>query len=141
MFFSPKQVAESLGVSGSTVRRYAATYGDLLSPYANPERGRRRSFTEADVDLLRQMQSLLAAGLSERDMRAQLVTYQSAAAVLREAADVSYGASVEQVLAALADQKPLLEAQARMIAELGERVGRLEARLERLSQQAIREGR
>jgi DNA-binding transcriptional MerR regulator len=135
MFFSPKQVAESLGVSGSTVRRYAAVFGDLLSGYANPGEGKRRSFTSADVDMLRLIQSYLGAGLSEQQTRAQLASHQPAAASVRDPADSFYGSPLEQALAVLADQKPLLDAQARQIAEQGERIGRLEARLERLSQE------
>lgn len=130
MFFSPKQVAESLGVSGSTVRRYAATFGDLLSDYANPGAGRRRSFSSADVEMLRQIQSFLGAGLSEQEARAQLAVHRPPEVRLRETGDSTY-----ETLAALADQKPLLEAQARQIADQGERIGRLEVRVDRLAQE------
>lgn len=130
MFFSPKQVAESLGVSGSTVRRYAAIFSDLLSGYANPGAGKRRSFSSADVEILRQIQSLLGAGLSEQETRAQLAVPRPSAVTLRERGDSTY-----ETLAALADQKPLLEAQARQIADQGERIGRLEVRVDRLAQE------
>jgi DNA-binding transcriptional MerR regulator len=134
MFYSPKQVAESLGVSGSTVRRYAATFGDMLSEYANPESGKRRSFTTADIDILRMIQGYLAAGLSEQETRRQMATHEPATVALRETAELTYGSSLEQTLSVLADQKHMLDAQARLIAEQGERIGRLEARLERFSQ-------
>jgi DNA-binding transcriptional MerR regulator len=135
MFYSPKQVADSLGVSSSTVRRYAATFGDMLSEYANPESGKRRSFTTADIDILRVIQGYLAAGLSEEETRRQLSIHEPTTIALREPAEHAYGSSLEQTLSVLADQKPLLDAQARQIAEQGERIGRLEARLERLSQE------
>lgn len=134
MFFSPKQVADHLGVSSSTVRRYAATFGDMLSEYANPETGKRRSFTSADVEVMRVIQGYLAAGLSEQETRHQLATHEPPTAALRESAEQAYGSSLEQTLSVLADQKQMLDAQARLIAEQGERIGRLEARLERLSQ-------
>lgn len=134
MFYSPKQVAENLGVSGSTVRRYAATFGDMLSEYANPETGKRRSFTSADIEVLRVIQSYLAAGLSERETRHQMTIHETANVALRESPEHAYSSSLEQTLGVLADQKQMLDAQARVIAEQGERIGRLEARLERLSQ-------
>lgn len=135
MFFSPKQVAESIGVSGSTVRRYATVFDDLLSVYANPGEGKRRSFTSADVEMLRLARSYLGAGLSEQQTREQLANRQPAAVSVREPADGYYGLPLEQALAIVADQKPLLDAQARLIAEQGTRIGRLETRLERLSQE------
>lgn len=134
MFYSPKQVAESLGVSGSTVRRYAATFGDMLSEYANPETGKRRSFTSADIEVLRVIQGYLTAGLSEQETRRQMTIHEPATITLRESPEHAYGTSLEQTLSVLADQKQALDAQARLIAEQGERIGRLEARLERLSQ-------
>lgn len=134
MFYSPKQAAENLGISGSTVRRYAATFGDMLSEYANPETGKRRSFTSADVEVMRVIQSYLAAGLSEQETRYQMTIHETATIALRESPKHAYGSSLEQTLSVLADQKQALDAQARLIAEQGERIGRLEARLERLSQ-------
>ena len=135
MFYSPKQVADSLGVSSSTVRRYAATFGDMLSEYANPESGKRRSFTTADIDILRVIQGYLAAGLSEEETRRQLSIHEPATIALRESPESTHGSSLEETLSVVVDQKQLLDAQARLIAEQGERIGRLEARLERLSQE------
>ena len=142
MFFSPKQVAENLHVSSSTVRRYAATFGDLLSAHANPESGKRRSFTTADVEKLRLIQGYLAAGLSEQDTRAQLITHEPVTVLLRESSETTYGSSIEHTLSVLADQKHLLEVQARQIADQSQRltqqdakIARLEARLDHLGQE------
>lgn len=132
MFFSPKQVAETLNVSTSTVRRYAATFGDLLSEHANPESGKRRSFTTADIEKLRMIQSYLTAGLSEPEIRHQLAIQEPSTVALRETAELPYGSSLEETLGALLDHKQLLDAQARQIADHSERITQLEARLELL---------
>lgn len=72
MFYSPSTAAEKLDVSPSTVRRWASVFGPHLSNYARPEAGQRRAFTDDDIATFAVVKDLLAAGLSEHQVSAQL---------------------------------------------------------------------
>lgn len=67
--YRPREVAELLGVPPSTLRTYAATFGQLLSEEARPDGGhgkgfRHRRYGEADLRVLREAKNLLDAGMS-----------------------------------------------------------------------------
>ena len=77
MFYSPSKAAEKLDVSPSTVRRWASVFGPHLSAYAAPEAGQRRAFTEDDIATFARVKDLLAAGLSEDQVSAQLAALKA----------------------------------------------------------------
>ena len=76
MFYSPSKAAEKLDVSPSTVRRWASVFAPHLSAYAAPEAGQRRAFTEDDIATFARVKDLLAAGLAEDQVSAQLAARQ-----------------------------------------------------------------
>lgn len=60
--FTPKQVAQMVGTSTNTIRRYAHEFRGHLSPDANPTPGGHRRFTAEDVAILRAARGHLVAG-------------------------------------------------------------------------------
>src|SRR5512138_1169464 len=56
---SPQQTADMLSVSAQTLRRWAVQFAEFLSQEAAPGRGRRRSYTLKDIDILRRAGALL----------------------------------------------------------------------------------
>ena len=58
--FTPAQVAQTLSVPPSTLRRQAKYFAAFLSPQS----GKKRTYTVADIDTLRRIQELSAQGLS-----------------------------------------------------------------------------
>lgn len=50
--FTPKQVADSLNLSSTTIRNYSRLWADYLSPSANPEAGQGRLYTEDDLAVM-----------------------------------------------------------------------------------------
>ena len=71
--FTPAQVAQTLSVPPSTLRRQAKYFAAFLSPQS----GKKRSYTVADIDTLRRIQELSAKGLSYNQI-AQTLTIVSA---------------------------------------------------------------
>ena len=71
--FTPAQVAQTLSVPPSTLRRWAKHFASYLSPQS----GKKRVYTIADLDTLRRIQELSAKGLSY-DQIAQTLTLVSA---------------------------------------------------------------
>jgi DNA-binding transcriptional MerR regulator len=71
--FTPAQVAQTLSVPPSTLRRWAKHFASYLSP----QNGKKRSYTVADLDTLRRIQELSAKGLSY-DQIAKTLTIVSA---------------------------------------------------------------
>jgi DNA-binding transcriptional MerR regulator len=122
----PTQLADLLGVSEPTIRRWCLRYPEFLSPQATPTHGSRRRLTEDDVLVLRRVKALVDTGLSLDAIELRL--RQEPAEPLPD-------------LPALASA--MAEAQGRgltlndalmQIADLNQRMTQLEARLERLSQ-------
>ena len=58
--FTPAQVAQTLSVPPSTLRRWAKHFAAFLSPQS----GKKRTYTIADIDTLKRIQDLSAQGLS-----------------------------------------------------------------------------
>lgn len=50
--FTPKQLADRLGLSGTTIRNYSRLWSDYLSPSANPEAGQARLYTDDDIAVI-----------------------------------------------------------------------------------------
>ena len=71
--FTPAQVAQTLSVPPSTLRRWAKHFASYLSPQS----GKKRTYTIADIDTLRRIQELSAKGLSYAQI-AQTLTLVSA---------------------------------------------------------------
>jgi len=71
--FTPAQVAQTLSVPPSTLRRWAKHFASYLSPQS----GKKRVYTIADIDTLKRIQELSAKGLSY-DQIAQTLTLVSA---------------------------------------------------------------
>ena len=70
---TPAQVAQTLSVPPSTLRRWAKHFASYLSPQS----GKKRSYTIADLDTLKRIQELSAKGLSY-DQIAQTLSVVSA---------------------------------------------------------------
>ena len=60
-----KQVAELVGTSPDTVRRYAERFQVFMSPSATPPKGQARTFTPFDVNVLAYVVTLKQQALSE----------------------------------------------------------------------------
>ena len=58
--FTPAQVAQTLSVPPSTLRRWSKRFAAFLSPQS----GKKRTYTIADIDTLKRIQDLSAQGLS-----------------------------------------------------------------------------
>ena len=71
--FTPAQVAQTLSVPPSTLRRLAKHFASYLSPQS----GKKRVYTIADIDTLKRIQDLSAQGLSYNQI-AQTLTVVSA---------------------------------------------------------------
>jgi len=71
--FTPAQVAQTLSVPPSTLRRWAKHFASYLSPQS----GKKRTYTIADIDTLKRIQELSAKGLSYAQT-AQTLTLVSA---------------------------------------------------------------
>lgn len=71
---TPAEVAALLQVEPSTLRRWALHFADLLSPGAQKPTvpGTQRVYSEADVELLRQVQHLLGEGQTTAHVHEQL---------------------------------------------------------------------
>ena len=70
--YQTSHVADTIGVSVSTVRRLCARYADLLSPEATPRPGGRRQFTADDVAILREANRLTLAGMEDEQIAERL---------------------------------------------------------------------
>jgi len=70
--FTPAQVAQTLSVPPSTLRRQAKYFAAFLSPQS----GKKRTYTVADIDTLKRIQELSAQGLSYEQI-AQTLTIVS----------------------------------------------------------------
>ena len=71
--FTPAQVAQTLSVPPSTLRRWSKRFAAFLSPQS----GKKRTYTIADIDTLKRIQDLSAQGLSYAQI-AQTLTIVSA---------------------------------------------------------------
>ena len=71
--FTPAQVAQTLTVPPSTLRRWAKRF----APFLSPQSGKKRTYTVADLDTLKRIQELSAQGLSYSQI-AQTLTVVSA---------------------------------------------------------------
>ena len=66
-----------LEIPASSLRRYAQTFADRLSPSAHK---RKRSYTDEDLSTLRKIRAYIGQGLSADDIRDRLDVVEAAAA-------------------------------------------------------------
>jgi len=70
--YQTSHVADTIGVSVSTVRRLCGRYAAHLSADATPPAGGRRQFTADDIEVLRQANRLTLAGMEEGEIDRRL---------------------------------------------------------------------
>lgn len=70
---TPANIADQLGITIITLRRWCAAFAVHLSPLANPEPGQARRFTYRDREVLRYARSLRDQGRSLGDIADLLV--------------------------------------------------------------------
>ena len=133
MNLSPSQAADKIGVSVQTLRRWSGEFADSLSPEASPPKGKRRSYTPADLVMLAHAQELLASGRSVSEVAGILQTIEAPPEAVAETlpAPVDQFAGFERLIdqvSALADQKSEIERQATEIDELRRRLDAIETR-------------
>ena len=122
----PSQLAEMLDVSEPTIRRWCLHFKTYLSDFATPTQGSRRRLTEQDVLVLRRVKALVDAGFSLDAIETQL--QQEPAEPLPELPLMQADTKLQDPFSAIAQALA-------QIATQDERIARLEARFERLSQE------
>ena len=65
---TPKQAAETLMVSGSTVRRWASEF----EPFLSPRKGTKRQYTIDDLAMLRRIKDHFSEGMSTSQVKEAL---------------------------------------------------------------------
>lgn len=70
--FTPKQVADSLNLSSTTIRNYSRLWADHLSPSANPQAGQGRIYTEDDLAVMATIAALRDSQATTDQIRAAL---------------------------------------------------------------------
>ena len=73
--YTPAQVQAILDLPPSTLRRYATLFRNYLS--ATAQTGHRRAYTDQDIAVIDQVQSLIAKGVRVDDIPAQLEIFRS----------------------------------------------------------------
>ncbi len=66
--FTPAQACETLTVPASTLRRWAG----LFQNYLSPQKGKKRQYTFADIDIFRQVRDLSQQGFTADRIKEQL---------------------------------------------------------------------
>lgn len=66
--FTPAQACETLTVPASTLRRWAG----LFTEYLSPQKGKKRQYTFADIDIFRQVRDLSQQGFTADRIKEQL---------------------------------------------------------------------
>lgn len=121
----PAQLAELLGVSEPTIKRWCLRLSEFLSEHANPAHGSQRRLTEQDVFVLRHVKALLDTGLSLEAIAVQL--RKEAGETPTELSTVAASPLESN------DPWAVLRDALAQIASQNERIATLETRLERLS--------
>ena len=116
-----------LDVSEPTIRRWSLRFKAYLSDHATPTQGSRRRLTEQDVLVLRRVKALVDAGFSLDAIESQL--QQEPAEPLPELPSMQASDTKSQ------DPFSAIAQALAQIAIRDERIARLEARFERLSQE------
>ena len=70
--FTPKQIANRLNLSSTTIRNYSRLWADYLSPSANPQAGQGRLYTEDDLAVMATIAALRENQATADQIRAAL---------------------------------------------------------------------
>ena len=125
---TPSQVAEAIGVSTNTIRRYAHEFQGHLSPDANPGHGAQRGFTAEDVAILRAARAHLVAGQTYERVNLLLETVVVG---VEDTPARSAGEDVATVTGG--DALALLVAAIRPLVATGEQVDRIAGEVQQLA--------
>ena len=68
----PARAARQIGIPPNTLRAWCKTYGEFLSPGANPGQGEERRLTPGDVETLKAVSQLRANDIPPEDIIARL---------------------------------------------------------------------
>lgn len=146
--YRPQDVATAVGISGSTVRQWAIKLKPFLSTSANPKQGHRR-FTAQDVARFQQVKTLLETGYTWEQLPGLLeseplppdyttveddtnefendIEQPRAIVPAINALAANTVAQLQQTGSDISDLRRRLDALADMVADLRERVARVEA--------------
>lgn len=133
--FTPKQVADSLNLSSTTIRNYSRLWADYLSPSANPQAGQGRIYTEDDLAVMATIAALRDSQATTDQIRAALDAGQRLEPMPPpevERADQADPADIGQASAAAA-----AAAASTAIDIYRDRVNQLEARTDQLADRLI----
>ena len=106
--FTPAQVAQTLSVPPSTLRRWAKHFASYLSPQS----GKKRVYTIADLDTLRRIQELSAQGLSYAQIAQNLTIISAPPADTALVSIADFAQALESAHAQLASLQAQLTQQA-----------------------------
>jgi DNA-binding transcriptional MerR regulator len=70
--YNPSRAAKQIGIPNSTLRLWAKTYAEFLSPGANPPAGEERRLTVADVETLKAVNQMRHNGMLPPDIAQRL---------------------------------------------------------------------
>ena len=138
---TPKQVADGLNLSSTTIRNYSRLWADYLSPSANPEAGQPRLYTQDDLAVMGTIAALRDNQATTDQVRAALDEGQRLEPVRpfeeeRPAADHDPAGQAQQ---AAADQaRAAVNAAEKAIAIYQDRVSAVEARNQELTDRLIK---
>lgn len=141
--FTPKQVADRLGLSGTTIRNYSRLWSEYLSPAANPQAGQPRQYSEDDLAVIATIATLRDNQATTDQIRAALDDGQRLEPVrpledTRAAADrADQAADHDQQAADHAEARAAVNAAENAIAIYRDRVTAVEARNEELTDRLI----
>jgi len=136
--FTPKQVADSLDLSSTTIRNYSRLWADYLSLSANPQAGQGRLYSEDDIAVISTIVALRENGATTDQIRAALDAGQRLEPMrpLQEETPADDGPTVEA--RAAADQaRAAVNAAETAIAIYRDRVNQLESRADALADRLI----
>ena len=132
--FTPKQVADSLNLSSTTIRNYSRLWSEYLSPSANPEAGQSRLYTEDDLAVMATIAALRDRQATADQVREALDAGQRLEPVpppeVERADRAGQGEHVEAAAAAAAAATTAIDIYR-------DRVNQLEARADQLADRLI----
>jgi DNA-binding transcriptional MerR regulator len=134
---NPSRAAKQIGIPGSTLRLWAKTYAEFLSPGANPSPGEERRFTDADLEVLKAVNQLRHNGMLPVDIAQRLrnnlaAGQQDAPQSPVTALDVPAPANTphDAIQAFLAHASVKLDDVADKVGDMGRRLESIEAKAE-----------
>lgn len=134
--YTPKQVADQLGLSGTTIRNYGRQWSDYLSPSANPQTGQARLYTEDDLAVLTTIAALRENQATADQIRAALDQGQRLEPI-RPPVEEPTTKQTDQTAADQADRAADRAAAETAIAIYRDRVTAVEARADQLADRLI----